>query len=275
MPQPTQQLISDDSPASHRPRRLVVAGWVGLGVLAVMTMLMAPDTRNSVFQPLDDWWRGVVGSAPTDPLVHSWVAMFFQHLGMTVGTIILAIVIPIAFIAVGRWRTGLYQLACMALGAGALTQIIKKSVERPRPAAGVLGSGLAPDGGSGGGPSGHELWGPVFSVDVGSFPSGHSAAAGVCVVALFAVLPSSWVVVRKIWPVIAVVLAGGMMWQRTLTNSHWLSDTVAGLITGASVALLLLWVFYPWIAEERTRPVTYWLSARPPHTPHPTPHRQK
>jgi undecaprenyl-diphosphatase len=43
-----------------------------------------------------------------------------------------------------------------------------------------------------------------------------------------------------------------MMWQRTLTNAHWLSDTVAGAALGLGGALLLWWFMQPWLdAEQR------------------------
>ena len=49
----------------------------------------------------------------------------------------------------------------------------------------------------------------------------------------------------------------GMMWQRTLINAHWLSDTIFGLVAGAAGALLMWWAFWPLLQKDHGRPVWF------------------
>jgi undecaprenyl-diphosphatase len=52
----------------------------------------------------------------------------------------------------------------------------------------------------------------------------------------------------------ALVVAG-MIWQRTLINAHWFSDTVAGIVAGAAVTALIGWAYTPNLAEDIGKPV--------------------
>ena len=90
-----------------------------------------------------------------------------------------------------------------------VSQLTKNLVHRPRPATDIENG----------------LFGPLFSVDHGSFPSGHSVTAGFVIVGVAALFPAGK---RLVWWIIAAVIGGGMIWQRTLINAHWLSDTVLG-----------------------------------------------
>ena len=44
-----------------------------------------------------------------------------------------------------------------------------------------------------------------------------------------------------------------MMWSRTFLAAHWLSDTVAGAVLGAGVALMLWWLCAPLLARDDAR----------------------
>ncbi|MGO7983606.1 phosphatase PAP2 family protein, partial [Rhizobium johnstonii] len=102
----------------------------------------------------------------------------------------------------------------------------KNLVHRPRPAADIENG----------------LFGPLFSVDHGSFPSGHSITVGFVIVGVAALItPGN----RLIWWCIAPLLAVGIVWQRTLINAHWLSDTLFGVIAGAAGTLIVWWAFWP------------------------------
>jgi membrane-associated phospholipid phosphatase len=66
-----------------------------------------------------------------------------------------------------------------------------------------------------------------------SFPSGHSAAAAACWMAM-ALVVSAWVP-RRWRPVVfgvAVVVAGVVAASRALLGVHWLTDVIAGLVVG-------------------------------------------
>jgi undecaprenyl-diphosphatase len=70
-----------------------------------------------------------------------------------------------------------------------------------------------------------------------SFPSGHSIAASVTVVAaVIAVVPPGRR--RAVWGAAAVVFSILMALSRAYLGAHWLSDAVAGVLLGTSCALL-------------------------------------
>jgi len=218
--------------------------WWALGLLAVfvaMGIAIAPDPSAPFTQPLDDAWRAVVGVGP-DSGAYTWfVPMFFQQLGELPGVIVTVVVLPLALVAVGRWRSALFFVSVTAFGPGLLSQAMKNLVDRPRPAADpTLG-----------------LFGPLFSVDHGSFPSGHSISAAALAVSVAALIPPSRTLARRVWWVIGALLMVGMVWQRTLVNAHWLSDTLTGLLTGVAAALLMWWAFWPLLHRDHVRPLPF------------------
>jgi membrane-associated phospholipid phosphatase len=77
---------------------------------------------------------------------------------------------------------------------------------------------------------------PLIETTAASFPSGHAVASAVTAVGLVLVLVEPG---RKRWQweVYAVVFAGVMALSRVYLRAHWLSDTVAGALLGAGVAL--------------------------------------
>ena len=95
-------------------------------------------------------------------------------------------------------------------------------------------------------------FGPLFSVDHGSFPSGHAVSAGTLLVAVAAVLPPSK---RLAWWIVGGLIALGMVWQRTLINAHWFSDAVFGVIGGASATLVLWWAFSTLLEKDYAKPL--------------------
>ncbi len=78
--------------------------------------------------------------------------------------------------------------------------------------------------------------GSLIETSAAAFPSGHAIAAAVTAVGLVLVLahpgPSRWR-----WEVRAVVFTGVMALSRVYLRAHWLSDTVAGALLGAGLAL--------------------------------------
>lgn len=80
-----------------------------------------------------------------------------------------------------------------------------------------------------------------------AFPSGHATSAGALGVALGLLVRRPWA-----WALVPV-WAVSMAWSRTYLLLHWLSDTVAGLLLGASISVL----------ADRLMPRRRWRRARP------------
>jgi undecaprenyl-diphosphatase len=78
--------------------------------------------------------------------------------------------------------------------------------------------------------------GALIETTAASFPSGHAIATAVTAVGLVLVLahpgPGRWR-----WEVNAVVFTSVMALSRVYLRAHWLSDTVAGALLGAGLAL--------------------------------------
>ena len=225
-----------DPPVPPRPAGML---WAAVGMLAVFGLLGIVGATVPVLGAVDDWWRLLVGTAPGGTAASAVVPMFFQYLGQAPGTVGLLLLLPLALAAFGRWRSGLFVASAGAFTIGALSQGMKDLADRPRPAAdAALG-----------------LYGPLVGVDHGSYPSGHVVTAAFAAVAIAALFPPHPGSARTIWWVVGVFLIVGMVWQRTLVNAHWLSDAVFGALAGAGGALLMWWLFWPWLHRDYARPL--------------------
>lgn len=223
----------------HRPRTpgLLRTGLLPLAIVAAQAIAVAVNPSAPWSQGIDDAWREMIGVGP-DSGAYTWfLPMLFQALGQLPGAIALMLLLPIGLIIVGRWRSALFVLAVQLAAPGLVSQLLKNTVNRPRPAA---------NGAEG-------LFAPLLQVDHGSFPSGHSVSAGALAVILLALLPLSrrWVKVAVIG--VDGVLIVGMILQRTLINAHWLTDCLVGVCAGAGVALVLWWAFQPLLRHDRDR----------------------
>jgi len=79
--------------------------------------------------------------------------------------------------------------------------------------------------------------GSLVATSGASFPSGHSIAATVTVVAaVIALVPPGRA--RVAWGTAAAVFSVLMALSRAYLGAHWLSDALAGVLLGASCALL-------------------------------------
>jgi len=221
--------------ARRRPRWMLWAGIAALVVFAAFAIHVGLDPRHPFTQPMDDAWRRIIGSKGPELGI---VPMFFQELGEAPGFIVIGLLIPIALLVVGRWRSALFSFVGFGVASTALSQVAKNLVNRPRP---------APD-------LAHHLYGPLFQVDHGSFPSGHAVSVGALIVMVAALIPAGR---RLIWWCISVLLAVGIVWQRTLVNAHWLSDTFSGLLAGSLAVVLVWWAFYPLIQKDYGRPIPW------------------
>lgn len=233
---------SQQATPTQRPRKLLAIAGGFFAFVLIMAAILLINTSNPIVKPIDNAWRELIGQSPDSSLYQTALPMFFQHLGEMLGMLAF-LVATIVFFVLGRWRTALYVFTSF-LGSALVSQFFKHLVDRERPAT----------------EEAHGLWGPLFSVDHGSFPSGHSVTAGVTAIILLALIPAGWHTVRKFWPLVAAFLVFGMMWQRTLINAHWLSDTMSGICLGISCGLLLWWAFYPGLAKEQGRP--FWFSKK-------------
>lgn len=218
-----------------RPAWPLSTGIAGMLVFVLFGVAVAANVEHPFTQPLDDWWRALVG-ATSEAQIQNPIVMLFQEMGQIGGAVLMVILVPGWLFVIRRWRSALFVLAAELGVNTVVSQVVKNLVDRPRPAAdAALG-----------------LSGPLIPVDHGSFPSGHGVSVGILVVAIAAILP---VAARRVWWIIGAVLAIGMIWQRTFVNAHWISDAIVGVIGGASATLLLWWLFWRLLERDRGKPL--------------------
>jgi membrane-associated phospholipid phosphatase len=189
-------------------RALLVSGGLLAGA-AVVTLLVVLPTTSAAVQAADDAvWR-FAGAAENRPTTA--VAVALSWLGSTWVNWPLR-VLALALLA---WRTHWLRLAAFALAVVTSELFIgpvKALVDRPRPP------------------------GSLIATSGASFPSGHAIAAAVTAVGLVLVLAEAGST-RWSWEVRAVAFASVMALSRVYLRAHWLSDTVAGALLGAGLAL--------------------------------------
>jgi undecaprenyl-diphosphatase len=155
----------------------------------------------TVYRAMDD-----IRSAPI-----TWLAHALNVIGGGVVTIPLRIVVSVWLVLRRRW---------WELTAWALTWVIAETGLRA--AKDFFHRGRPPN--------------PLVTTAGYSFPSGHALAAAATAVALVIVLlsPGSR---RRRWELAAMLFAFVMGFSRVYLNAHWLSDVVAGILLGTTVAL--------------------------------------
>jgi membrane-associated phospholipid phosphatase len=189
-------------------RGLTVSGSLLAGGAAVTVLYVLPATRPAV-QDIDDAvWRfaGAVRNGPTTAIAValSWLGSAWVNWPLRIAALLLL-----------AWRRHWLRLAAFALAvltSELLIGTMKAAIDRPRP----------PDS--------------LIATSGSSFPSGHAVATAVTAVGLVLVLappgPRRWR-----WEVNAVVLTSVMALSRVYLRAHWLTDTVAGALLGAGLAL--------------------------------------
>jgi membrane-associated phospholipid phosphatase len=189
-------------------RGLRVSAFLLAGAIAVGVLVALPATRPAVQAVDDAVWGWAVdaenGPATVVAVGMSWVGSVWVNWPLRILAMLLL-----------AWRRHWARLAAFALAvvtSEALIGPLKALYDRPRP----------PD--------------PLIATSAASFPSGHAIAGAVTAVGLVLVLaPPGRARLR--WEVWAVVFATVMALSRVYLRAHWLSDTVAGALLGAGLAL--------------------------------------
>jgi len=160
-------------------------------------------------QRLDNAWLRLMMSGRAEPLTA--IAKVFNILGLVYVTLPVRIAVA-GFLAVRRqwWHLAAFTAAVAA--SEALIGPLKDLYDRVRP----TGSLVATSG--------------------ASFPSGHAVAASVTVIAaVIALVPAGR---RARLTLAAVIFSILMGLSRAYLGAHWLSDAAAGILLGASCALV-------------------------------------
>jgi membrane-associated phospholipid phosphatase len=189
-------------------RGLAVSAALLAGAVVVGVLVVHPVTHPAVQAVDDAVWRfaGRVRNPPATGVAVglSWLGSAWVNWPLRA-----------AALALLAWRRHWLRLAAFALAvltSELLIGPVKAAVDRPRPP------------------------GSLIVTSAASFPSGHAIAGAVTAVGLVLVLappgPARWR-----WEVRAVVFAAVMALSRVYLRAHWLSDTVAGALIGAGLAL--------------------------------------
>ena len=181
-----------------------------LALTAVVFALVADHSVLAHIQHVDDAWLRRMISSRSGPVTA--VAKFLNLLGLVYVTLPVRIAIA-GFLA---WRRRWWRLAAFA-GAVVLSEVLIGTLK------GIYGRARPP--------------GSLVATSGASFPSGHSIAASVTVVAAVIVLvpPGR---ARVPWGAGAAGFSVLMALSRAYLGAHWLSDALAGVLLGTSCALL-------------------------------------
>lgn len=198
-----------EHPLLGMPRRdTVVTAALALATVTFFAF-MATETGRGVIQPIDDAFLRWVASFRNGWL--TLVANLFNVVGLTYVMAPIRVGI-VAWLAIRRrwWHFIAFVSAIVVSEISSGT--LKALYDRPR----ALGSLVETSG--------------------ASFPSGHTVAASVtAVAAVIALFPEGSR--RYRWGAAAVAFSSVMGLSRTYLGAHWLSDAVAGLLLGTSIAL--------------------------------------
>lgn len=189
-------------------RGLLVSGSLLVGAVVVGVLVFLPATAPAVQAVDDAVWRlaGAVENDPTTAVakVLSWLGSGAVNWPLRAAALVLLV-----------WRRHWLRAAAFTLAVVSSELLIgpvKAWTDRPRPPMALIETTGA------------------------SFPSGHAIATAVTAVGLVLVLahpgPGRWR-----WEVNAVVFTSIMALSRVYLRAHWLSDTVAGALLGAGLAL--------------------------------------
>jgi membrane-associated phospholipid phosphatase len=204
------RLTKAEEPVLAAPLRDTAVTAAVLALTAVAFAVVADHGILAQIQRADDAWLRLMISGRAAPVTA--VAKVFNWLGLVYVTLPVRIAIG-GYLA---WRRRWWHLAAFA-AAVVLSEILigtlKGIYDRARPP------------------------GSLVATSGASFPSGHSIAASVTIVAaVIALVPPGRR--RAWWGAGAVAFSALMALSRAYLGAHWLSDAIAGVLLGTSCALL-------------------------------------
>ena len=191
-------------------RRDTVVTVVVLALTAVAFAAVADHGVLARIQRVDDAWLRLMISGRAAPV--TVVAKVLNVLGLVYVTVPVRIGIA-GWLARRRRWWHLAAFAAAVLLSEVMIGTLKGVYDRARPP------------------------GSLVATSGASFPSGHSVAASVTVVAaVIALVPPGRA--RVAWGTVAAVFSVLMALSRAYLGAHWLSDALAGVLLGTSCALL-------------------------------------
>ena len=225
--------VAEEPVLAIRGRDVAVTAAV-LALTAVAFAVVADHGILAHIQRADDWWLRIMVSGRTAPV--TVVAKVFNWLGLVYVTLPVRIAIA-GFLVLRRRWWHLAAFAAAVVLSEILIGLLKGVYDRARPP------------------------GSLVATSGASFPSGHSIAATVTVIAaVIALVPPG--PRRVAWGTAAAGFSVLMALSRAYLGAHWLSDALAGVLLGASCALLAALAVSVlqrrWSAEQPDR------SAHPP-----------
>ena len=201
--------VAEEQVLAARRRDAVVTATV-LALTAMAFAVVANHGLLAYIQRTDDAWLRLMISGRAAPVTA--VAKIFNWLGLVYVTL----PVRIAIVGILALRRRWWHLAAFAVAvvlSEVLIGTLKGIYDRARPP------------------------GSLVVTSGASFPSGHSVAATVTVVAaVIALVPPGRA--RVAWGTAAAVFSVLMALSRAYLGAHWLSDALAGVLLGASCALL-------------------------------------
>ncbi|HEX6580630.1 MAG TPA: phosphatase PAP2 family protein [Actinomycetota bacterium] len=198
------------------PRRDTVVTAALAAATAALFALVATDPGRDLIQPIDDAFLRWVRSVRTGWL--TLIAKLFNLIGWTYVMTPVRIGVA-AFLAIRRRRWHFIAFVSAIVVSEISIGTLKALYDRPR----ALGSLVETSG--------------------ASFPSGHAVAASVTVVAaVIALFPEGSR--RYRWGAAAVAFSSVLGLSRAYLGAHWLSDAVAGVLLGTSIALGTALIFH-------------------------------
>jgi undecaprenyl-diphosphatase len=183
---------------------------VVLALTAVAFAIVADHGLLTYIQRADDWWLRLMTSGRLAPI--TLIAKVFNVLGLVYVTLPVRLAIA-GFLALRRRWWHLAAFAAAVVLSEVLIGLLKGIYDRGRPPESLVATSGA------------------------SFPSGHSVAATVTVVAaVIALVPPG--PRRVAWGAAAAGFSVLMALSRAYLGAHWLSDALAGVLLGTACALL-------------------------------------
>lgn len=200
----------EEHPLVASPGRDLAVTVVFLVLTAFVFAAVADRSALAHIQHIDDSWLRLNEANRAAPV--TVIAKFFNLLGLVYVTLPVRVVIAGYLALRRRWWHFAAFVAAIVLSE-VLIGTLKGIYDRARPA------------------------GSLVATSGASFPSGHSIAAAVTIVAaVIALVPPGR---RRVWwGVGAVAFSILMADSRAYLGAHWLSDAIAGVLLGTSCALL-------------------------------------